>query len=49
MLHFEMSEGQDVGEALKQAHEIWLKHPLWTKTEILNKLELEEVLWKIKK
>jgi len=49
MLHFEMSEGQNVGKVLKQAHEIWLKHPLWTKTEILNKLELEEVLWKIKK
>ncbi len=49
MLHFEMSEGQNVGEVLRQAHEIWLKHPHWTKTEILNKLELEEVLWKIKK
>jgi len=49
MLHFEMSEGQDVGKVLKQAHEIWLQHPQWDKTEILNKLELEEVLWKIKK
>ncbi len=49
MLHFEMSEGQNVGKMLNQAHEIWLKHPLWDKTEILNNLELEEVLWKIKK
>jgi len=49
MLHFEMSEGQNVGKVLKQAHEIWLQHPQWNKTEILNKLELEEVLWKIKK
>jgi len=49
MLHFEMSEGQNVGKILKQAHEIWLKHPLWSKAKILNKIELEEVLWKIKK
>jgi len=49
MLHFGMSEGQNIGKVLKQAHEIWLQHPQWNKTELLNKLELEEVLWKIKK
>lgn len=49
MLHFEMSEGQNVGKILDQAHEIWLKHPLWDKTEILNEIELEEELWKKKK
>ena len=49
MLHFEMSEGQKIGKILDRAHEIWLKHPLWDKTEILNKIELEGELWKKKK
>ena len=49
MLHFEMSEGKDIGKILDNAHEIWLQHPLWDKTEILNKIELEEELWKKKK
>ena len=49
MLHFEMSEGQNVGKILKESHEIWLKHPHWTKTEILNAIKLEEELWKKKK
>ena len=49
MLHFEISEGQNVGKILKVSHEIWLKHPLWTKTEILNAIKLEEELWKKKK
>ncbi|MCK5050366.1 MAG: HD domain-containing protein [Candidatus Cloacimonetes bacterium] len=49
MLHFEMSEGQNVGKILDKAHEIWLQHPFWNKTEILTKIELEEGLWKKKK
>ncbi len=49
MLHFEISEGQNIGKILKLSHEIWLKHPLWTKNEILNAIELEEELWKKKK
>jgi len=49
MLHFGISEGQNIGKILKQAHDIWLKHPQWNKTEILNKIEFEEVLWKTKK
>ena len=49
MLHFEINEGQNVGKILKVSHEIWLKHPLWTKTEILNEIKLEEELWKKKK
>ena len=49
MLHFEISEGQNVGKILKLSHEIWLKHPLWTKTKILNTIKLEEELWKKKK
>ena len=49
MLHFEMSEGQKIGKMLDRAHEIWLKYPLWDKTKILNKIELEEELWKKKK
>lgn len=48
MLHFEMSEGQNIGKILDQAHEIWLQHPLWDKTEILNAIKLEEGLWKKK-
>ncbi len=49
MLHFEISEGQNIGKILKVSHEIWLKHPLWSKNEILNAIELEEELWKKKK
>ena len=49
MLHFEMSEGQNVGRILEKAHEIWLQHPFWKKTEILTKIELEEELWKKKR
>jgi putative nucleotidyltransferase with HDIG domain len=44
MLHFEISEGQNVGKILDKANEIWLKHPSWNKLEILNKIELEEEL-----
>jgi len=44
MLHFEMSEGQNIGKMLDQAHEIWLQHPFWDKTEILNAIEVEEDL-----
>ena len=49
MLHFEISEGQNIGKILKVSHEIWLRHPLWTKNEILNAIKLEEELWKKKK
>jgi poly(A) polymerase len=49
MLHFEISAGQNVGKILKVSHEIWLRHPLWTKNEILNAIKLEEELWKKKK
>ncbi|MEA2096720.1 MAG: CCA tRNA nucleotidyltransferase [Candidatus Cloacimonadota bacterium] len=49
MLHFEMSEGQKIGKILDRVYEIWLKHPLWDKTKILNKVEFEEELWKKKK
>ena len=49
MLHFEISEGQNVGKILDIANEIWLKHPSWNKLEILNKIEFEEELWKKKK
>ncbi len=49
MLHFEISEGQNVGRILDKAREIWLQHPYWNKTEILTKIELEEELWKKKK
>ena len=49
MLHFEISKGQNVGKILKVSNEIWLKHLLWTKNEILNAIKLEEELWKKKK
>ncbi|MDP8203359.1 MAG: HD domain-containing protein [Candidatus Tenebribacter mawsonii] len=49
MLHFEISEGQNVGKILDRAHEIWLKHPYWNKTKIIKEIELEEELWKKKK
>jgi putative nucleotidyltransferase with HDIG domain len=49
MLHFEISEGQNVGKILDIANEIWLKYPSWNKLEILNKIEFEEELWKKKK
>jgi poly(A) polymerase len=44
ILHFGMSEGQNIGKMLDQAHEIWLKHPLWDKTKILEVIEVEEDL-----
>ncbi|MDP8202018.1 MAG: CCA tRNA nucleotidyltransferase [Candidatus Tenebribacter burtonii] len=49
MLHFEMSEGQNIGRILDKAYEIWLMHPLWNKTEILKEIRLGEELWKKKK
>jgi len=49
MLHFEMSEGKNIGKILNKAHEIWLMHPLWNQTEILKEIKLEEELWKKKK
>jgi putative nucleotidyltransferase with HDIG domain len=49
MLHFELSEGEKIGKALELAHDIWLKHPHWNKTEILDMIEFEGELWKEKK
>jgi len=42
MLHFGLSEGENIGKVLKKAQEIWLAHPQWNKTEILNTIKLEE-------
>lgn len=39
MKHFEIKEGELVGQLKKKAEEIWLAHPNWNTAKILGKLE----------